>query len=104
MRKAREPLRVRSSRPSRRRCRRWPSVSIVSRPRIRNSRPRTTELKAVVERRDAETEYLKAQTKDLREEAAVATNEISKVKGTDWAKNVKLKGDLRYRHETDRPG
>ena len=57
------------------------------------------ELKAVVERSDAETEYLKAQTKELREEAAVASNELSKVKGTDWAKNVKLKGDLRYRHE-----
>jgi len=57
------------------------------------------ELKAVVDRSDAETEYLKAQTKELREEAAVASNELSKVKGTDWAKNVKLKGDLRYRHE-----
>jgi hypothetical protein len=57
------------------------------------------ELKAVVERRDAETDYLKVQTKELREEAAMASNEISKVKGTDWAKNIKLKGDLRYRHE-----
>ena len=57
------------------------------------------ELKAVVERQDAETDYLKAQTKELREEAAMASNEISKVKGTDWAKAIKVKGDLRYRHE-----
>jgi cell division protein FtsB len=57
------------------------------------------DLKAVVERREAETDYLKAQTRELREEAAVAANEISKVKGADWAKNVKVKGDLRYRHE-----
>jgi len=58
-----------------------------------------TELKATVERRDAETDYLKEQTKDLRAQAANATNELSKVKGTDWAKNVKVKGDFRYRHE-----
>jgi hypothetical protein len=57
------------------------------------------ELKTTVERRDAETDYLKEQTKDLRAQAANATNELSKVKGTDWAKNVKVKGDLRYRHE-----
>ena len=58
-----------------------------------------TELKEVVERRDAETDYLKSQTKELREEAAVASNEISKVKGADWATKVKWRGDLRYRHE-----
>ena len=58
-----------------------------------------TELKAVVERRDAETDYLKSQTKELREEAAVASNEIAKVKGADWATKVKWRGDLRYRHE-----
>ena len=58
-----------------------------------------TELKAVVERRDAETDYLKSQTKELREEAAVASNEISKVKGADWATKIKARGDLRYRHE-----
>lgn len=57
-------------------------------------------LKAEVERRDAETEYLKAQTKDLREEAAIASNEISKVKGADWATKLKARGDLRYRHES----
>jgi hypothetical protein len=57
------------------------------------------ELKAVVDRQDAETDYLKAQTKELREEAATAANEISKVKGTDWAKAIKVKGDFRYRHE-----
>ena len=58
-----------------------------------------TELKALVEKRDAETEYLKAQTKELREEGAVAANEISKVKGADWATKIKLRGDLRYRSE-----
>lgn len=57
-------------------------------------------LKAEVERRDAETEYLKAQTRDLREEAATASNEISKVKGADWATKIKARGDLRYRHES----
>jgi putative porin len=57
------------------------------------------ELKALVDRRDAETDYLKAQTKELREEAAVASNEIGKVKGADWATKVKWRGDLRYRHE-----
>jgi hypothetical protein len=58
-----------------------------------------TDLKAVVERRDAEMDYLKSQTRELREETAVASNEISKVKGADWATRIKLKGDLRYRHE-----
>jgi hypothetical protein len=57
------------------------------------------ELKSLVDRRDAETDYLKAQTKELREEAAVASNEIGKVKGADWATKVKWRGDLRYRHE-----
>jgi uncharacterized protein YlxW (UPF0749 family) len=58
-----------------------------------------SDLKALVERRDAETDYLKAQTKELRQESAVAANEISKVKGADWATKVKARGDLRYRHE-----
>ena len=57
------------------------------------------ELKEVVERRDAETDYLKAQTRELREEAAVASNEISKVKGSDWATRVRGRGDLRFRQE-----
>jgi hypothetical protein len=57
------------------------------------------ELKAVVERRDAETDYLKAQTKDLREEAATSSNELGKLKGADWASRIKLKGDLRIRNE-----
>ena len=57
------------------------------------------ELKTLVDRRDAETDYLKAQTKDLREETAVASNEIAKVKGADWATKIKARGDLRYRHE-----
>ena len=57
------------------------------------------ELKALVERRDAETDYLKAQAKDLREETAVNTNDISKVKGADWATKIKARGDLRFRTE-----
>jgi hypothetical protein len=57
------------------------------------------ELKALVDRRDAETDYLKAQTKDLREEAAVASGEIAKVKGADWATKIKFRGDLRFRDE-----
>jgi len=57
------------------------------------------ELKAVVDRREAEIDYLKSQTKELREEGAVASNEISKVKGADWATKLKGRGDFRYRHE-----
>ena len=57
------------------------------------------QLKAGVERRDAEIDYLKSQTKELREESAVASNEISKVKGSDWATRIKFKGDLRVRDE-----
>jgi regulator of replication initiation timing len=58
-----------------------------------------SDLKSLVDRRDAETDYLKAQAKDLREEAAVTTNEVSKLKGADWASRIKFKGDLRVRDE-----
>jgi len=58
-----------------------------------------TELQALADRREAEMDYLKSQTKDLREEGAVAANEISKVKGADWAAKIKGRGDLRYRSE-----
>jgi len=57
------------------------------------------QLKAVVDRRDAEIDYLKSQTRELREESAVASGEISKVKGADWATKLKGRGDFRYRHE-----
>jgi hypothetical protein len=57
------------------------------------------QLKAVVDRREAEIDYLKSQTKELREEGAVASNEIGKVKGADWATKLKGRGDFRYRHE-----
>ena len=53
-----------------------------------------SELKSVVERRDAETDYLKAQTKDLREEGAVTSNELSKLKGADWAIEDQVQGRL----------
>ena len=57
------------------------------------------ELKALADRREAEVDYLKTQTKELREADAVAANEIAKVKGTEWASKIKLRGDFRYRHE-----
>jgi len=57
------------------------------------------QLKAVVDRREAEIDYLKSQTSALREEGAMAANEISKVKGADWATKIKFKGDLRLREE-----
>lgn len=58
-----------------------------------------TQLKEVVESRDAEMDYLKAEAKGLREESAVASNELAKVKGADWAGKIKGRGDFRYRHE-----
>jgi hypothetical protein len=57
------------------------------------------ELKLLADRREAEVDYLKSQARELREEGAVAANEIAKFKGTDWASKIKLRGDLRYRHE-----
>jgi Putative porin len=59
-----------------------------------------SELQALADRREAEMDYLKAQTKELREEGAVASNEISKVKGADWATKIKGRGDFRYRDES----
>jgi hypothetical protein len=58
------------------------------------------DLKTVVDRRDAEMDYLKAQTRELREETAVSSGELAKVKGADWATKIKARGDLRYRHES----
>jgi hypothetical protein len=58
------------------------------------------ELQSLADRREAEVDYLKSQTKELREEGAVAANEISKVKGADWATKIKGRGDFRYRHES----
>lgn len=58
-----------------------------------------TELQALADRREAEMDYLKAQTRELREEGAVASNEIAKVKGTDWASKIKGRGDFRFRNE-----
>jgi Putative porin len=58
-----------------------------------------SELQALADRREAEMDYLKTQTKELREEGAVAANEISKVKGADWAAKIKARGDIRYRSE-----
>ena len=59
-----------------------------------------SELQALADRREAEMEYLKSQTKELREEGAMAANEISKVKGADWATKIKGRGDFRFRQES----
>jgi hypothetical protein len=56
-------------------------------------------LKAENENLKAQDDYLKAETRGLRKESAVHASEVSKVKGSDWASRVALKGDLRYRHE-----
>ena len=61
------------------------------------------QLKAVVDRREAEIDYLKAQTRDLREEGAVASGELDKVRGADWATKIKARGDFRFRHEMISP-
>ena len=58
-----------------------------------------TELKSENESLKAQTDYLKAETRGLRKESATHASEVGKVKGADWAGKVKLKGDLRYRHE-----
>lgn len=56
-------------------------------------------LKAENEQLKAQGEYLRTETRGLRKESAVHAAEASKVKGSDWASRVTLKGDLRYRHE-----
>lgn len=61
------------------------------------------DLKALADRREAEMDYLKAQTRDLREEGANTSNDLAKVKGADWATKIKARGDFRYRHETISP-
>jgi len=58
-----------------------------------------SDLQALADRREAEMDYLKSQTKELREEGAVASNEIAKVKGADWATKIKGRGDFRFRNE-----
>ncbi|MCJ7453005.1 MAG: putative porin [Steroidobacteraceae bacterium] len=57
------------------------------------------QLKAVSEQRDSEIDYLKEQTKTLRQESAEASGQLSKVKGADWASRIKFKGDFRVREE-----
>jgi hypothetical protein len=57
------------------------------------------ELKALADRREAEMDYLKQQTRDLRADGANAANDLSKVKGADWATKIKFKGDFRMRDE-----
>ena len=56
------------------------------------------ELQALADRREAEMDYLKAQTKELREEGAMASNEIAKVKGAELRAvvNVVDRGNVYY--------
>ncbi len=56
-------------------------------------------LKSENENLKAQDEYLKAETRGLRKESAVHASEVGKIKGSDWASRVALKGDVRYRHE-----
>ncbi len=58
-----------------------------------------TELKAATEQDNAEREYLKAQTQDLRKDSAATNAALSGLRGAEWAQRIALKGDLRYRHE-----
>jgi sulfur carrier protein ThiS len=47
----------------------------------------------------AQTDYLREETKGLRKDSAVASADIAKTRGSDWASRISLKGDLRYRYE-----
>jgi cell division protein FtsB len=58
-----------------------------------------TALKTENETLKAQDDYLKAETRGLRKETATQAVEVGKVKGTDWASRVAVKGDLRYRYE-----
>jgi hypothetical protein len=58
-----------------------------------------SELQALADRREAEMDYLKSQTRDLRAEGANTANDLSKVKGADWATKIKARGDFRFRNE-----
>lgn len=58
-----------------------------------------TDLKGENDQLKAQADYLKAETKGLRKDAANAAVDAAKVKGTDWASKITLKGDVRYRHE-----
>lgn len=62
-------------------------------------RSENEQLRAEMDRREAEVDYLKSQTRELREEGAVAAAEIDKVKGADWASRIRFKGDLRVRED-----
>jgi hypothetical protein len=58
-----------------------------------------TTLKTENENLKAQDDYLKAETRGLRKESATQASEAAKVKGTDWASKIAIKGDLRYRYE-----
>lgn len=56
-------------------------------------------LKTENEQLRSEGDYLKAEAKGLRKDTASLQADTAKVKGTDWASRIAIKGDLRYRHE-----
>src|ERR1043165_9804336 len=58
-----------------------------------------TALKTENEGLKAQTDYLREETKGLRKDGAVASADIAKTRGSDWASRISLKGDLRYRYE-----
>ena len=58
-----------------------------------------TDLKGENDQLKAQADYLRAETKGLRKDAANAAVDAAKVKGTDWASKITIKGDMRYRHE-----
>ncbi len=58
-----------------------------------------SELKTQNEELNSQTEYLRSETKGLRKDSATHASEVAKVKGSDWAGKLAVKGDLRYRYE-----
>lgn len=56
-------------------------------------------LKSENEKLQAEGDYLKAETRGLRKDTVSTGAEVAKVKGSDWAGKVTVKGDMRYRYE-----
>lgn len=58
-----------------------------------------TQLKAATEQEEAEREYLKSQTRELREESAAANVLLGGLRGAEWAQRITFRGDFRYRHE-----
>jgi len=58
-----------------------------------------TELRNENDGLKAQSDYLREETKGLRKDSAIASADIAKTRGSDWAGRISLKGDLRYRYE-----